>query len=650
MKRKVWPLIILLCIALIFPAASQAAPIPPPGAVSLVRIDLGSKLELPVVARVIGKHYALLELERGKIAAFLPADADQRNALAYLGYAVQVQEADLEAVSRAGRTVFLLYGLPEDLEALQDEDGLLAVSGRQAVAVLSEERAAMIMAGDIRVTRLTPQPIDTSRTAGPQKPENMAQSPVIAGMLEHVKTEDLTGTLLDLTGERPATINGKPYTIRTRNTGSYEPLDQATQYAYERFSSLGLETRFDTYQFPLYPKTIERNVVAQQTGLVDPAYVVLLGAHIDSTSNVTPEITAPGADDNASGSVAVMHIARILSNYHFGCTLRYVLFTGEEQGIFGSAAYAEEIRRNGEVIQGMVNLDMLAYNTVGSPATFEVHARSGNAADLALANLFVRSVDDYSIGLNPILLPDSMRSSDHAAFWDRGFPAIIAIEDWTDHTPYYHCTGDQIESLNLPYYTEMVKAALATFAHLGCLMDGQAAGVIRNAADDAPLAGITVEAWQGDQRIAKTYTGADGSYSLPLLPGGYRLRFFGPGRQGQESAEISIQSTLETNLDVALTTCDTVQSPSFGAVPAQPGVGQPVMFSAGVNGGEAPITYTWSFSDGQSGTGEQVTEIFEQPGLVEIKLTSDNACGYPVATRGNLLIGDHVLYLAMVNK
>ncbi len=531
MKRKTWPLVILLCVALVFPSASRAAPIPPPGVVSLVRIDLDNKLKLPVVARVVGKHYALLDLEDGKVAVFLPADAAQRTALAYLGYAVQVQEADLEAASRGGRAVFLLYGLPEDLEALRDEDGLLAVSGRQAVALLSEERAAIIMAGGIRATRLTPQPIETSRTSASKSLESTAQSPVIAGMLEYVRTEDLTNTLLDLTGERPATINGKSYTIRTRNTGSYEPLDQATLYAYERFASLGLQTTFDTYQFPLYPKTIERNVVAQQTGLVDPEYVVLLGAHIDSTSNVTPEVTAPGADDNASGSVAVMHIARILSYYHFGCTLRYVLFTGEEQGIFGSAAYAEEIRRSGEIIQGMLNLDMLAYNTVGSPATFEVHARSGNAADLALANLFVRSVDNYSIDLDPILLPDSMRSSDHAAFWDRGFPAIIAIEDWTDHTPFYHRIGDQIESLNLPYYTEMVKAALATFAHLGCLMDGQAAGVIRSAEDDSPLTGISVEAWQGDQRIAKTYSGADGSYRLPLLPGGYRLRYSGSGRQ-----------------------------------------------------------------------------------------------------------------------
>ena len=212
---------------------------------------------------------------------------------------------------------------------------------------------------------------------------------------------------------------------------------------------------------------------AQQTGLTQPDRVFMLIAHLDSTSP-SPSTLAPGADDNASGSVALLTIANILRQYQFGCTLRYALFTGEEQGYYGSIAYASD--PDPGTIQAVLNLDMLGYNTPNSAATIELHTRYANGGDLAIAYLFRDVISAYQIPLTPQVVQDGLSFSDHYPFWNQGYSAILAIEDWDDHTPYYHTTNDQLENLNIPSYPTFPKAALATFAHMGCLIEAPPTG------------------------------------------------------------------------------------------------------------------------------------------------------------------------------
>ena len=89
----------------------------------------------------------------------------------------------------------------------------------------------------------------------------------------------------------------------------------------------------------------------------------------------------PGADDNASGSVATLLAADILSQYQWGCTLRFAFWTGEEQGLLGSYAYAQQAYQSGENILGYLNLDMIAWNTIGSDLLHQSasHPRIGAA-------------------------------------------------------------------------------------------------------------------------------------------------------------------------------------------------------------------------------------------------------------------------------
>jgi hypothetical protein len=137
---------------------------------------------------------------------------------------------------------------------------------------------------------------------------------------------------------------------------------QAAQYIYDYFLSLGLQPRFQDFT---YGGVINgRNVMAEIRGLTYPEQVVIICAHYDSTSDQRWTL-APGADDNASGTAAVMEAARILSNRPLDFTVRFIAFSAEEQGLIGSLSYVQTQLSPEEEIIGVINLDMIAYADLG---------------------------------------------------------------------------------------------------------------------------------------------------------------------------------------------------------------------------------------------------------------------------------------------
>ena len=120
------------------------------------------------------------------------------------------------------------------------------------------------------------------------------------------------------------------------------PIHKATQYAGEYLSHLGLQVEVHQWAGPTYP-----NVIAELPGETHPEQIVIVCAHLDSTSP-SASTNAPGADDNASGSSGVLLAASLLSQYRWDVTLRFALWTGEEQGLNGSEAYAVRAAANGD--------------------------------------------------------------------------------------------------------------------------------------------------------------------------------------------------------------------------------------------------------------------------------------------------------------
>lgn len=293
--------------------------------------------------------------------------------------------------------------------------------------------------------------------------------PVIAGMMAQVQSSTLIDRVKQLSGNTPAQIGGASYTITTRETESGVPIAKVTQFAYEFLAARGLTVSYHDWSAC---GIANRNVVGEKTGVERPAEVVLVTAHLDSTSEGS---LAPGADDDASGSVGVMTLAEIMAPYQFQRTLRFVLFTGEEQGLCGSEVYARQAAAANVEIVAVYNMDMIAWDSDSEPIV-RLHTRRTNhpeyAADLAIANTFISVVAQYGLGgaLTPIIAPDELDMSDTFSFWYNGYPGILAIEDDEDVTgdfnPYYHSTSDQVSALNPTYFANFVKASVATAALL----------------------------------------------------------------------------------------------------------------------------------------------------------------------------------------
>lgn len=214
----------------------------------------------------------------------------------------------------------------------------------------------------------------------------------------------------------------------------------------------------------LYPRYERYNVVAVLPGQTEPGKECLITGHYDDTSE-DPYNVAPGADDNASGTAAVLVAAEILKDYDFDYTIKFIGFPGEEQGLLGSDAYAYKAQQRGDTIIGVYNFDMIAWEGDDNNI-IELHAGTG-ASSQALADVTIGVINDYSLSLIPQKITSGATDrSDHASFWTYGYPAILGIEDFDDFHPNYHTTGDLLSVFDLPYFTDFGKAGIASVAIL----------------------------------------------------------------------------------------------------------------------------------------------------------------------------------------
>jgi hypothetical protein len=233
----------------------------------------------------------------------------------------------------------------------------------------------------------------------------------------------------------------------------------AAESIVRRFAEAGVAVH--TEEFVSGGVTVS-NVIATIPGRVSPNQVVIVGAHYDSFARTEFLTTAPGADDNASGTAGVMELARILSGQAFDFTIRLVAFAAEETGLNGSRDYAARARQRGEQVVGMLDLDMIAF-VDRAPEDVDVTA---NPASTWLVDHYVSLAAAYT-GLPVRRIVDaSSRSSDHAPFWDQGYSAVEIIEDVPLANPYYHTTKDRFGTLNMDFATDVVRTTLAVAATL----------------------------------------------------------------------------------------------------------------------------------------------------------------------------------------
>jgi len=227
-------------------------------------------------------------------------------------------------------------------------------------------------------------------------------------------------------------------------------------------------TGFDSlYTQPVLGGLSSPNVVAVLPGTLYPDQVYLVGGHYDSITFMMITKKAPGADDNASGTVTVLEAARVLSQYSFESTIVFVAFSGEEIGLFGSSAYAGWANRHGVDLRGVINIDMDGYYQNGDVFDLDI-ITNDNSYDL-----YEAAVDaaGYFVPELPTVESSGISggSSDHASFWARGFKAVWFFEDTNQSSPFIHTRFDTVgQSFNSPdlawMTTQVVVATLASLA------------------------------------------------------------------------------------------------------------------------------------------------------------------------------------------
>jgi hypothetical protein len=476
------------------------------------------------------------------------ASESEQQALQKAGLAVQVLDPELRPGSYYLARTWSSRAAPDYFSYGQV---LLDLGSSVVLHMPPSQVEALTRAGaEVSAITLTPKVLPTVENKE-VNPAAVEPDPTIDLIISQVMTSEVSTYDRQLAGELPVWVDNDWYTITTRNTNSGTPIQKTTSFVGQHMANdLGLGVDYYVWDDNTNP-----DVIGEIPGLINPDKVFIIGAHIDDVNGT------PGADDNASGSVATLIAADLMSQYQWGCTLRFAFWTGEEQGLLGSASYAEHVKSEGQNILGYLNLDMIAWNTPNSAQTIYLGYREGVPGSHELALLFDGVVDAYGLPLIPAIGTADDGASDHSSFLDQGYAAVLAIEGADDFNPYYHGPQDTPTHTDLNYFTNFVKASIATYAHMsGCLIPsglGTLDGHVADADGGAPIAGARVTANDGQGHVASSVTDASGYYTRTLLASTYAVTAEAYGFSPSTIDGVVITTDTLTTQDFALTALPT---------------------------------------------------------------------------------------------
>ncbi len=200
---------------------------------------------------------------------------------------------------------------------------------------------------------------------------------------------------------------------------------------------------------------------------------ILIGAHYDAVPGT------PGADDNATGVAVLLELAREFATNPVKYPLRLVAFDLEELGLLGSAAYAQDLRQQGQPLSMMLSLEMLGYCARSAhsqsypPGLESFYPNSGDFIALVgnlqtIPRMIGLSRDLKESGTPCEWLPVPLggstipytRLSDHAPFWDHGYPAMMVTDTAFLRNPHYHQNSDRIDTLDLDFLTSVCQGLI----------------------------------------------------------------------------------------------------------------------------------------------------------------------------------------------
>ncbi len=214
----------------------------------------------------------------------------------------------------------------------------------------------------------------------------------------------------------------------------------ARDWLLAKFNGLGLQVSTHAFSMSGTVALPQVNVIGTLTGTTLPNEWIIVGAHYDSIqSNASNATAAPGAEDNASGCAAVVEMAEVFTRFPPNRTMVFICFSGEEQGLIGSTAYAQSLQTAGQLgnIKLALIMDMIGYS---ANSQLDVLLETSSALSTVFPP-FQSAVADYASELVPHTSTNPF-GSDHMPFINRSVPSLLVIEYDYDAYPGYHRTND----------------------------------------------------------------------------------------------------------------------------------------------------------------------------------------------------------------
>ncbi len=267
---------------------------------------------------------------------------------------------------------------------------------------------------------------------------------------------------------------------------NYDALEGKAKFIEETLRSFNLKV--ESQEVPFCKRTY-RNIIATMEGVDKEKEWILLGAHYDAAWG------SPGADDNASGVAVLLEAANILSKQKLERTIQFVAFTLEEPQLqnlsflIGSNYFAREAKRQKRRYEAVFVLESVGYTDkaegsqmipflvripISKKGNFLGVVANRRSKDImnafhSIAGEYVPEliVVSYKVPFSGRIIPET-RFSDHASFWDYGYPALMLTDTAMFRNPNYHTYHDSYGTLDFTFIYHVTKAVISVILKLGC--------------------------------------------------------------------------------------------------------------------------------------------------------------------------------------
>jgi Tol biopolymer transport system component len=221
----------------------------------------------------------------------------------------------------------------------------------------------------------------------------------------------------------------------------------AIEYIASTLRSFGYEPELQWFE--PRPGVRTANVIATLRGRVSPELIYVISSHFDSVED------GPGADDNTSGTTALLDVARVLARRPQAATIKFAWFTGEEAGLFGSREFVRRAEASNDKIAGALNNDMIGW---ANDERLDNTIRYSNAGirDLQHAAAFL---------FTDLITYDAKyyRNTDAHAYYEVYGDIVGGIGSYPIlGNPHYHQSHDVLETINHRLVAEVSKTTAAS--------------------------------------------------------------------------------------------------------------------------------------------------------------------------------------------